>query len=162
MKYSQQKGFTVPEVLVAGIILVIISVSTLETFIYTIRLNRGNNLRMQALSVLQKEVEHYRSLKFVPGLETTANLSVHRSAEIRSGNHTRPNRTSADGQVFAITVNVVNVRSADEPSAAVGAVSEEQVEYKEITITATPASAQTEGWLQNLNTSVVVQRVRSN
>ena len=151
-----QAGFTILEVIVAGVILIVICVGTAQTFVFAARLNRGNNLRMQALSVLQKEVEYFRSLKFVPGLETTADLNNHRSVDIRAGNHTRPNRTSADLRVFAITVQVTNFPNPSNDS------SEEQVEYKEITITAVPVVTENEGWLQNLHTQVTVQRVRSN
>ena len=154
-KLKQEAGFTIVEVIVAGIILIIICVGTLQTFTFATRINAGNNLRMQALSVLQQEVEYYRSLKFVPGLETTADLDRHRPVEIRVGNHTRPNRTSADGRVFAITVQVTNFPNSSNNS------SEEQVEYKEITVTAVPVAIQ-ETWLQNLNTQVTVQRVRAN
>jgi len=43
---------------------------------------------MQALSVLQTEVEYYRSLKFVPGLQTTADLPNHRVTDLYAGSHT--------------------------------------------------------------------------
>lgn len=148
---KRETGFTIIEVIVAGVILIIICVGTLQTFTFATRINAGNNLRMQALSVLQQEVEYYRSLKFVPGLETTLDLDRHRPLELRTGTHTRPNRTSFDGREFTLTVQVTNLDPADE----------ENVEFKEITITAAPVVVQ-EGWLQNLNTQVTVQRVRSN
>ena len=46
--------------------MIVLCVGTLTVFSYAVRINRGNNLRTQALSVLQLEVEYYRSLKFVP------------------------------------------------------------------------------------------------
>lgn len=152
MHVRSESGFTIPEVIVAGVILVIICVGTAQTFIFATQINRGNNLRMQALSVLQQEVEYYRSLTFSPGDETALGLDSHRPLEIRTGTHTRPARTSADGIVFNISVVVTNLT----PS-----VEEHLVRYKRITITATPAVAQT-GWLNNLNTQVTVERVRSN
>lgn len=108
---------------------------------------------MQALSVLQQEVEFYRSLKFVPGQGTAADLPNHRSAWIYGGTYTRPTRTSADGRVFNISVTITNLTPSTQ---------EELVRFKRITITATPAIAESEGWLQNLNTAVTLERVRSN
>lgn len=152
-----ESGFSLVEVIVAGTIMIILSVGLLTVFEYVVRINRGENLRMQALTVLQAEVEHYRSLKFVPGLETAADLNNHRAAELRGAaspgtTYTRPQRTSADGRVFNITATVVNLT----PSTV-----EELCKFKEITIVATPAVAET-GWLANLRTDVTFQRVRSN
>lgn len=152
-------GFTIPELLVAGVLLIILSVGSLEVFVSAIRINGGNNLRMQALSVLQQEVEYYRSLSFVPGLHTPANLSTHRRPEMMAGTHTRPNRTSADGIVFSITATVTNVYSDEHETPPT--LTEAHVAYKQIEIVATPVATQP-GWLQNLNTRVVVQRVRAN
>ncbi len=156
IKPGGERGFTIPEVIVAGSIMIIIAVGVLTAYVQAIKLNRGNELRMQALSVLQQEVEFYRSLKFVPGLGTAADLNNHRPLEIRAGNHTRPARTSASGRVFTITVLVNNIGFTGAGTA------EENAVFKEITIQAVPQVAETEGWLQNLNTQVAVQRVRSN
>jgi type II secretory pathway pseudopilin PulG len=152
-KRNTQSGFTIPEVLVAGMILMILGVGTLQTFVFATRVNRGNNLRLQALSVLQQEVEFYRSLKYVPGQGTAADLPNHRSNWIYAGNHTRPTRTSADGRVFNISVTITNLTPSTD---------EHLVRFKRIVITATPALAETQGWLQNLDTTVTLERVRSN
>lgn len=146
-------GFTLIEVIIAGSIMIILCIGTLTVFSHAVKINSGNNLRAQAQSVLQQEVEYYRSLKFVPGLETQADLVNHRNADLYAGNIARPQRTSADGKVFNITVTVTNV--------APGGADEAHCKYKEITIAATPAAAQT-GWLANLRTNVTVQRVRAN
>jgi len=146
-------GFTLVEVLVAAGIMIILCVGTLTVFTHAVRINRGNNLRSQAQSVLQQEVEYYRSLKFVPGAETSADLVNHRSTDIYAGSHTRPQRTSPDGRVFDITVTVVNIA----PPSTV----EELCRFKEITIVAVPHVPES-GWLANLNTNLVIQRVRAN
>jgi type II secretory pathway pseudopilin PulG len=167
-KTNSSAGFTIPEVIIAGVILIIICVGTAQTFIFATRINRGNNLRMQALSVLQAEVEHYRSLKFVPGPEVddAGILNSHRAAEIRGSaagiTYNRPIRTSKDGQQFNLTVVVTNL-SPTTGSPAVP-VAEYLIRYKRITITATPVLTQSEGWLSNsnLNTTVTLERVRSN
>lgn len=166
-KFDQNRGFTIPEVIVAGVILIIICIGTAQTFIFATRINRGNNLRMQALSVLQQEVEYYRSLKFVPGAELAgAPLDLHRPMEIRGSaagtTHIRPIRTSKDGQQFNLTVVVTNLTPTTGSPAV--PVAEHLIKYKRIQITATPVIAQSEGWLSNANlsTTVTLERVRSN
>ncbi len=147
------RGFTIVEVIVAAGIMIILCVGTLNVFTHAVKINSGNNLRAQAQSVLQQEVEYYRGLTFKPGAETTADLVNHRSTDLYAGNIARPQRTSADGTVFNLTVTVVNV-------SPIGA-DEAHCKYKEITITAAPAVART-GWLANLRTNLTVQRVRAN
>jgi type II secretory pathway pseudopilin PulG len=149
-------GFTIPEVIIAGVILVVLCIGVFEAFVFAIRYNRGNNLRMQALSVLQQEVEHYRSLKFIP---------VGSDAELNGGTYSNVRtRTSADGRVFNISVIIDNNPSDNNPPVAPepDTANESTTTLKQITITAAPVVAETEGWLQNLNTKVTVQRVKSN
>ena len=154
--YRSETGFTIPEVIVAGAVMIVLCVGTLTVFSYVVKINRGNNIRMQALSVLQAKVEYYRSLKFVPGQETTADLPNHRNADLYAGTHTlTPITTPApDSRTYAITAVVTNL----EPSGA----DEAHTRFKQIVITAVPQVAETEGWLQNLGTNVTIQRVRSN
>jgi len=149
-----QCGFTIPEVIIAGSIMIILCVGTLSVFSYAVKINRGNNLRMQALTVLQQEVEYYRSLKFVPGLETSLDLPTHRSNDLLAGTHTLANITTPDGRVFTTSAVVTNV----SPSGA----DEAHTRFKEITITAVPVVGESDGWLQNLHTNVTIQRVRAN
>jgi len=140
------KGFTIPEVIVAGVIMIIICVGTLTVFTTAVRYNRGNNLRMQALSVLQLEAEYYRQLKFVP-VGTPTNLNAATYTNVRQ-------RTAADGRVFNITVVITNVDPAGS--------NESSVQLKQIAISARPVVAENEGWLQNLGTNLTIQRTRSN
>ncbi len=149
-------GFTIPEVIVAGTLMIILCVGTLSVFSYVVKINRGNNLRMQALSVLQAKVEYYRALKFVPGLETSTDLPNHRHIDLRAGSHTLSPITTPDGRVFTITSTVTNATPSSGPN------DEANCEFKTITITAIPQVAEREGWLQNLGTGVTIQRVRSN
>lgn len=153
-----QNGFTLIEVMVAASIMIILVVGILTVFSYSAKINAGNNLRSQAQSVLQQEAEYYRTLRFVPGAETDADLPNHRSTDLHAGTVARPSRTSADGQVFNISVTVTNVAS---PS-----IIERLCRYKEIRITAVPAIPEgaRPGWLSNANlrTDVSFQRVRTN
>ena len=150
-------GFTLVEVIIAGGIMIILCVGTLTVFSYASKINTGNNFRAQAQSVLQLEAEYYRSLKFIP---------VGSDAALNAGTYTNPARrglasgtpsTSADGQTFNINV-VINNTPYGGP-----AVTDANCKFKEITITATPVAAHS-GWLSNsnLNTSLVIQRVRAN
>jgi type II secretory pathway pseudopilin PulG len=142
-------GFTLIEVLLAAAIMIILCVGTLSVFSYAVKINRGNNLRSQALTALQAESELYRSFKFVPG----AGLS---DVRLNAGTYTRPPRTSADGTVFNITVTISNI-SYKDPSAP----TEANCTLKQIYIQAVMANAQS-GWLANLNTNLTILRVRAN
>jgi type II secretory pathway pseudopilin PulG len=139
-----EKGFTIPEVIVAGSILIVLCVGVMSAYVQAIKINRGNNLRMQALSVLQQEVEFYRSLKFIP-------VNSDEQLEARVYNDVRV-RNSADGRAFSISVTITNLDGLDDANTT----------FKEITIEARPVITESEGWLQELNTKVTQQRVRSN
>lgn len=153
---KRDTGFTIPEVIIAGTLMIVLCVGTLSVFAYVVKINRGNNLRMQALSVLQAKVEYYRSLKFVPGLETTADLPNHRNIDLYAGAHTLSSITTPDGRIFNITSNVTNAAPVSGPN------DEAHCQFKTITITAVPQVAERDAWLQNLHTDVTIQRVRSN
>ena len=143
-------GFTLVEVLIAAVIMVILCIGTMTVFSYAVRINRGNNLRAQAMSVLQKEVEYYRSVKYVP---------VGSSAELNAGTYTNVRtRTSPDGRVFSVSVTIDN----DPVTAGVQTTpADAACRFKEISITVVPQVAET-GWLANLKTNVTIQRVRAN
>lgn len=147
-------GFTIPEVIVAGTLMIVLCVGTLSVFSYVVKINRGNNLRMQALSVLQREVEDFRSFKFVPiGSDTRLNGGSY--PNYKTGANAV---TSADGRSYNITVTIDNEPFDD----GVLNNTEATCAFKQITITAVPVVAENEAWLQNLNTTVTIQRVRSN
>jgi type II secretory pathway pseudopilin PulG len=149
MKSSIEKinGFTLVEVIVAASIMIILCVGILTVFSYVVKVNRGENVRLQALSVLQQKVEYYRSLRFSP---YGTSIDLDSRAETNVGT-----LTSADGRVFNILVSV-----DDDPYTA-GIQANTLSKFKEIKITAVPAAAET-GWLSNLRTTVTIQRVRTN
>jgi len=156
-----ENGFSLVEVIVAGALMIILCVGILPVFSYVANVNRGNNIRAQALSALQQEIEFYRSVKFIPGLRTAADLPSHRHPHFYGEGGmtwTRPQVTSASGMVFDITVTVTNLSYA--PGLA---PSEEACTFKEIRIHAVPAVRQN-GWLSdaNLKTDITMQRVRAN
>lgn len=149
---NREAGFTVVEVIVAGMLMTILCVGTLSVYSYVTRINSGENLRAQALSVLQKEVEYYRSLKFVP-IGSSPELAAKTRTKITSP--TAP-RKSADNTEFDIFITINNI--SFNPAAS---TLESDCTFKEIKIEAEPRVAR-QGWLSNLRTNVTIQRVRSN
>jgi prepilin-type N-terminal cleavage/methylation domain-containing protein len=133
------RGFTLPEVLVAATIMIILAVGTLSVFSYVVRLNRGENLREQSLSVMQKEIEHYRSLKFVPNSSglTSAELDARARSQITVGGPF----FSADGREFDLFVTITN-----KPDGASDAITN----FKEITIEAKPTIPERMSGFSNL------------
>src|SRR5215204_7391276 len=79
---KKRKGFTLIEVLIAASIMIILCVGTLSVFSYAVKVNAGNNMRSQALTVLQSEVEYYRSLKFVRNTDVS-------DTQLYAGNYNR-------------------------------------------------------------------------
>ena len=146
-----EAGFTLVEVIVAGVIMVILCAGILSVFSYFVNINRGENFRMQSLSVLQQEVEYYRSLKFVPNGSPNA-LNGGPYINVRQ-------RTSADGRVFNITVVIDN----DPYTNGVQTGGDATCKFKEIRITAAPAVAEkADSWNTTPETTIAIQRVRYN
>jgi type II secretory pathway pseudopilin PulG len=150
---TKQSGFTLPEVIIAGVILIIVCVGILSTYSAVIVMNRGNHTRVQALTVLQREVEEFRSFRFVPGT-TDARLNAGSYPNYKTG------VTSADGTPFNIIVTVDN-NPFDASTQPLNAIANGDCLFKQITIEAVLQNPQT-GWLANLSTEVEIQRVRSN
>lgn len=144
---GRNDGFTLVEVIIAGSLMIILCVGTLTVFSYVVKINRGENIRLQALSVLQRKVEFYRSLRFSP-YETSTALNA--TAETNVGA-----LTSEDGRQFNIMVSI-----DDNPSTA-AIDTDANSKFKQISITAVPANAAST-WISNLRTTVTIQRVRTN
>jgi prepilin-type N-terminal cleavage/methylation domain-containing protein len=147
---DRSRGFTLPEVLVAAVIMIVLSVGTLSVFSYVVRINRGENLREQALSVMQKEIEHYRSIKFVPAASSASSPEL--NARTRTPITFGGPFYSADGRQFDLFLTITNLDN----------LSDNLTKFKEIKIEAVPTIPEHDVWLQNLDTSVTFQRVRSN
>lgn len=147
---ARHDGFTIPEVIVAGMIMIILCVGILTSYSYVITLNRGNNIRSQAMTVLQREVEEFRSFRFVPGT-TDSRLNAGSYPNYKVG------QLSADGIPFNISVVVSNdPNNQYDPDPA-----EADCRFKQISIEAALQNPET-GWLADLRTRVTIQRVRSN
>ena len=152
---SKASGFTLVEVIVAGSIMVILCVGILTVFSYVVQVNRGENFRMQALSVLQQEVEYYRSLKFVP---------VGSPNELNGGTYTNVRTRMSSDQVprqFSISVDIDN--DPYTPGIQTNAqVPDATCTFKEITITATPTVPERAGTWTATPQTISIQRVRYN
>lgn len=158
-----ENGFTLPEVIVAGGIMVILCVGILTVYSYVTVLNRGNNIRSQALTVLQREVEEFRSFRFVPGTtapQLLAGTYPNYKTGVLSTNPDGIVGTADDGIPFNISVEVDN-DPYDKVGPALNSISDTDCRFKQIKITAVMQNPQ-QGWLSQLNTSVTIQRVRSN
>lgn len=140
-------GFTVVEVIVAASIMIILCVGILSVFSFVVKINQGNNLRSQALTVLQAEAENYRSVKFVPSL--TDNILL--AGNTGTSTSTKTSNPSANGTLFTVTTTVKNLNGTSDTDCT----------FKEIKIDVAPINAQP-GWLANLNTTLTFQRVRAN
>jgi len=151
---KSDSGFTLVEVIIAGMILVILCVGVLTVFEQVIKLNRGNSIRTQALSVLQKKVELYRAMKFEP-VAPDPLLAGHDKVTTDTG------VASADGTLFDVAVTIDNdpYTNGVQTATSAPAVQESACQFKEITVEATPHNAQA-AWITAVKTKVTFQRVR--
>jgi prepilin-type N-terminal cleavage/methylation domain-containing protein len=150
---KDESGFSLVEVIIAMLVMTVMLLGTLTVFTYAVQYNRGNNLRSQALTVLQQEAEIYRSTKFTPAV-TDSTLS--------GGTKTPKFIPSADGTIFRVNVTVDN----DPTTPTVIETSEtmpsgKPCTLKEIKILVTPRNAEA-AWQTAIVTDLTIQRVRGN
>ena len=156
-----ESGFTLIEVIIALVILLIAVLGIFAAFTFAITYNTGNSRRSQALSVLQEEVELLRAAKFTPTVTDAFAPSTPDNGrrDITGGTKALKTVTSkGDGSSYTILTVVDN-----DPVAA--GVQDEATRpnpaMKEITLTVTPQS--TNGsWVVAYPTKVVFRRVRAN
>lgn len=157
-RFRHQRGFTLIELIVASTVMSVLAVGVLSTFSYAVRINAGNNLRAQAMTVLQKEIERYRAMKYVPSSPPRdASLNATGASGVTFNCDGSARCTSQDGTQFNLKVTITNIGFAN------GAATQDDntATLKQIVIEATPTVART-GWLANLRTNVTLLRVRSN
>jgi prepilin-type N-terminal cleavage/methylation domain-containing protein len=142
-----QSGFSLVEVIIASIIMVVLCVAALSAFSYASSVNRGNNLRSQSLSTLQEEIEYYRGLQFKRSGSDAA---------LNAGTYFKGAKTSGDGTQFQVVVLIKNL--PNPPSTTVP--SDALVTMKEITVTAERVGD--EGKWFGGATSITMLRVRAN
>lgn len=146
LKKNKESGFSLAEVVVAMVILLIAIMGVFATFAYAINYNAGNNSRSEALAILQQEAEKIRSAKFTPAIMDT---------EVTGG-------VKLPKTVFGSSQNSfrVDVTVDDDPNTA-GVQIDATTTIKEVTIIVA-LTRPTPGWQTAVPATVVVQRVRSN
>ena len=170
---NSQKGFTLIEMIIALIILLIAVMGVFAAITYATKYNRGNSQRSQALAVMQSEVELLRSAKFTPTVVSnvttptpTCATADDGSRDITGGNKAVQVRCGIDGTMYLVETTI------DDDPAVVGT----QVYpgptpvalMKEISIQVTPVSpegqnrAGEQSWVNGNPIFVVFRRVRAN
>ncbi len=160
IKGKNDAGFTLVEVIIALVILMISVMGIFAVFAYATVYNTGNSMRSQALSTLQKEVEMIRSAKFTPTITDnyTPGTPDDGRRDLRGGTKTPRTVTAVNGTTYTVETIVDNdpFTPLVQNDAAV-----ENPRLKEITLTVTPQS-NTNGWVIAYPVRVVFRRVRSN
>lgn len=149
---KDQTGFSLIEVVIAMLIMTVLMLGTLTVFTYVVQYNRGNNLRSQALTVLQQEAEIYRSTKFTPGVTDSTLLG---------GTKTAKTVNSADGTAFTVNTTVDNDPWTSGIQTSETMPSGAACTLKEIKIVVTPQKGEA-AWETAITTNLTIQRVRSN
>jgi prepilin-type N-terminal cleavage/methylation domain-containing protein len=154
-----EAGFSLVEVAIALLIILIALLGVFATFTYAISYNAGNNSRAQAIAVLQREVELLRSAKFTPTVTdafTPGNPDDGRR-DIRGGEKPARTTTSADGNRFLVTTEIDN----DPLTEGIQSTNESTTTIKEISVTVR-LDTPTPGWQTSVPATVVLRRVRAN
>ena len=144
---SSQKGFSLVEVCVAMVIILVALLGVFFTFTYAITYNAGNNSRAQALAVLQEEVEKLRSYKFTPTVTDT---------QLQGGAKTPFQVVSPNGGTFSVTIIVDN-----DPFTAGVQDETTPTSMKEIEVRV-KLDRPSPGWQAAVPATVFLRRVRSN
>ena len=168
-----QGGFTLIEMVIALVILLIAVLGVFGAVTWATKYNRGNSQRSQALAVMQREVELLRSAKFTPAVVSNVTTPTPTCAtpdngnrDITGGNKAAQVRCGIDGTMY-----IVNTTVDDDPSVLGTQVYPGPSPVpllKEITIQVTPVSpeGQTKAgqntWVLGNPIRVVFRRVRAN
>jgi prepilin-type N-terminal cleavage/methylation domain-containing protein len=145
-KNSAQSGFSLVEVAVALLILLVTLLGVAMSFTYATSYNTGNSTRAQALAILQQEVENIRSQKFTP---------MFTDSQLLGG--TKPDRIvpAAGGGRFRVSIIV------DDDTSNAGVQVLATSTLKEISVTVSTENP-TPGWQFSVPITAVLRRVREN
>jgi Tfp pilus assembly protein PilV len=139
-------GFSVIEVIIAALIVSILCIGVLTVFSQVVNMNRGNATRLQALQILDAEVDSYRSMSFAAGAI---------DSRLIAGTATPRVVSSADGTEYSVSVEVVDL--ANQTAGQVPAAA--SVTLKRITISVSRVSASSEWSARPVSATVL--RVRA-
>jgi len=159
-----QKGFTLVEVTIAMVIFLIVLLGVFVTFTYAVNYNAGNNSRAQALAILQREVELFRSAKFTPNTTDSVTSTSPDDGRRDLTGGVKPTRvvTAADGNRFRVSVVVDDDPfTPNAPNSPQIDATNKSVTMKEISISVMLDSP-TPGWQTSVPATVVLRRVRAN
>src|SRR5687768_9790200 len=96
---DSESGFSLIEVVIALVVLMISVMGVFAAFTYATVYNSGNNKRSQALSVMQREVEGLRSVKFNPSPQVV-------DPSLAGGVKATRTVTAADNASYSVDVTV--------------------------------------------------------
>ncbi len=158
---KKDDGFTLVEVIIALLILMISVMGIFAVFTYATVYNTGNSMRSQALSTLQKEVEMIRSAKFTPTItdDYTPGTTDDGRRDLRGG--IKPARTATAVNGTTYTVQTIVDNDPFTPGIQDNDTAVPRPTLKEITLTVTPQSNNS-GWVVANPVRVVFRRVRAN
>ena len=143
---KRQTGFSLIEVVLALVILLVALLGVFLAFTYAISYNAGNNSRSQALAILQQQVEKLRSAKFTPTvMDATLSGGVQPDKIVILPNNNR----------FRVNISV------DDDPATAGIQVDNSTTTKEVVV-AVALDRPTPGWQSSVPAIVVLQRVRAN
>ena len=145
---QSEKGFSLIEVTIAMVILLVALLGVFVTFIFAVNYNSGNNIRAQALAVLRQQTELLRSAKFTPGVTDASLIGGIKPVQFV---------TSADGSRFRVAIAVDN----DLVTNGIQSTNESATTIKEIIVSVTPDQP-TSGWQASVQSTVTLRRVRGN
>ena len=145
-KKKGEAGFSLIEVTIAMVVLLVGLLGVSMTYMAAVRYNAGNNLRLQSLAILQQEVELMRSAKFSPTVT---------EATLLGGTRAVKPFTTADGNTFQVQITI------DDDPFTNGVQTDAGKTLKEITIRIT-SDNQSQGWVTAIPAEVTLRRVRSN
>jgi len=153
---SSESGFSLIEVMIAFIIVLVAMLGVAEAFTYVVAYNAGNKTRGQALTVMQEEVELLRSKKFTPTFTDTALAGGSRTKSV----------TTTTGSTFTVQDQVDNeplVNGVQDDTYTCLSPQGDAIpcSIKEITVTVRLASP-APGWQTAIPAVAVLRRTRGN
>lgn len=160
-KNSDENGFSLIEVIIALVILMVAVLGIFAAFTFATTYNAGNSRRSQALSVLQEEVEILRSAKFTH--DKTDNYAITSPDNGRrdlTGGTKATRIVTSKGDLGSYSVQTI----IDNDPFTDGVQNEVQAPnstLKEITVIVTPRTVNG-SWVTSFPTKFVFRRVRAN
>lgn len=168
-----QRGFTLVEMIIALVILLIAVMGVFAAITYATRYNRGNSQRSQALAVMQREVELLRSAKFTPTVVSnsttptpTCATTDDGSRDITGGDKPEQVRCGVDGTRYIVKTKIDDDPAVDGIQVYPGPSPVPMLKEIEITVTPVSPEGQTKAgqntWVLGNPVRVVFRRVRAN